>query len=65
MIGFAVGENVLPSGSSVSPSAKTFCRLDDRFRRRRKRFAAWMIDFAVGVNNFPSILEKIGKDCEE
>jgi hypothetical protein len=49
---FAVGENVFPPGSSISLSAKTFFRLEVRFRCRRKRFSAWKFDFAVGENVF-------------
>jgi hypothetical protein len=50
---FAAGKNDLPSGSSISLSAKTICRPEVRFRRRRKRFAAWKFDFAVGENDLP------------
>jgi hypothetical protein len=51
----ADGEIVFPSGRLISPSAKTFFHLEDRFRRRPKRFSAWKIDFAVGVDEFASI----------
>jgi hypothetical protein len=51
---FANGENVFPSGRLVSPTAKTFFRLEDWFRRQRKRFSVWKIGFADGENVFPS-----------
>jgi hypothetical protein len=34
------------------PTAKPFFRLEDCFRRRRKRFSIWKIDFADGETFF-------------